>query len=226
MRLLWIAAGVVGVDRATKIVVHQKMSMPPYRSIDLIGDWLKLTFTENPGMAFGISFGPAGMVTAFSIVATILIIIYLYRVRKGYALYRASLALILGGAIGNIIDRMFYGMLFDYGNFFQGRVVDFIHVNLWSGYVPDAVPLVGGNYMALFPIWNVADMAIVVGVVGILVFQKKFHKHLAEAAEAKAAKAEGAAVVDPSVNGVPPPGTAEAPPVWTPPAVSEDEPPE
>jgi len=239
MRLLWIAAGVVGVDQATKIVVHQKMSMPPYRSIDLIGDWLKLTFTENPGMAFGISFGPAGMVTAFSIVATILIIIYLYRVRKGYALYRASLALILGGAIGNIIDRMFYGMLFGYGNFFQGRVVDFIHVNLWSGYVSDAVPLVGGTYMALFPIWNVADMAIVVGVVGILVFQKKFHKILAEAAEAReaeAAEAEGAtaapelvgvtATPDLSVNGVSPPGTAEAPPVWTPPAIGEDKPPE
>ncbi len=226
MRLLWIAAGVVVVDQATKLVVHQTMSMPPYRSIDLIGDWLKFTFTENPGMAFGITFGPVGMVTAFSIIATLLIIVYLYRVRKGYTPYRASLALILGGAIGNIIDRMFYGMLFGYGNFFQGRVVDFIHVNLWSGYVPDAVPLVGGNYMALFPIWNVADMAIVVGVVGILVFQKKFHKHLAEAAEAKAAKAEGAAVVDPSINGVPPPGTAEAPPVWTPPAVSEDEPPE
>ncbi len=236
MRLLWIAAGVVLLDQTTKVVVRLTMAMPPYRSISLLGDWLKLTFTENPGMAFGITFGPAGMVTAFSIVATILIIIYLYRVRKGYAMYRASLALILGGAIGNIIDRMFYGMLFGYGNFFQGRVVDFIHVNLWSGYVPDAVPLVGGNYMALFPIWNVADMAIVVGVVGILVFQKKFHKILAEAAEAKAAEAEGAAAApesegatappDLSVNGVAPPGTAETPPAWTPPAVGEDEPPE
>ena len=234
MRLLWIAAGVVLLDQTTKVVVRLTMAMPPYRSISLLGDWLKLTFTENPGMAFGISFGPAGMVTAFSIAATILIIVYLYRVRKEYAPYRFSLALILGGAVGNIIDRMFYGMLFDYGNFFQGRVVDFIHVNLWSGYVSDAVPLVGGTYMALFPIWNVADMAIVVGVVGILVFQKKFHKILAEAAEAKAAGAEGAtaapesegatATPDPSVNGVAPPGTAETPPVWTPPAVGEDEP--
>ena len=239
MRLLWIAAGVVLLDQTTKVVVRLTMAMPPYRSISLLGDWLKLTFTENPGMAFGISFGPAGMVTAFSIAATILIIVYLYRVRKEYAPYRFSLALILGGAVGNIIDRMFYGMLFDYGNFFQGRVVEFIHVNLWSGYVSDAVPLVGGTYMALFPIWNVADMAIVVGVVGILVFQKKFHKILAEAAEAReaeAAEAEGAtaapelvgvtATPDLSVNGVAPPGTAEAPPVWTPPAIGEDKPPE
>ena len=236
MRLLWIAAGVVLLDQTTKVVVRLTMAMPPYRSISLLGDWLKLTFTENPGMAFGISFGPAGMVTAFSIAATILIIVYLYRVRKEYAPYRFSLALILGGAVGNIIDRMFDGLLFDYGNFFRGRVVDFIHVNLWSGYVPDTVPLIGGSYMALFPIWNVADMAIVVGVVGILVFQKKFHKILAEAAEAKAAGADGAtaapesegatATPDLSVNGVAPPGTAETPPTWTPPAVGEDEPPE
>jgi len=96
--------------------------------------------------------------------------------------------------------------------------------------------------MALFPIWNVADMAIVVGVVGILVFQKKFHKILAEAAEAKEAQAaeakaaegapaapepEGAtATPDLSVNGMAPPGTAETLPAWTPPAIGEDEPPE
>ena len=249
MRLLWIAAGVVVVDQTTKIVVHQNMSMPPYRSINLIGDWLKFTFTENPGMAFGVNFGPAGMVTAFSIIATLLIIVYLYRVRKGYTPYRASLAFILGGAIGNIIDRMFYGMVFGYGEFFQGRVVDFIHVNVWSGYVPDSVPLIGGSYMALFPIWNVADMAIVLGVVGILVFQKKFHTILMEAEQAKAAEAkegepakaedgeaaktEGADVppvsgiaADASTNGVAPPDIIEAPPIWTPPAISEDKPPE
>lgn len=209
------------------MVVRHAMAMPPYRSIGLLGDWLKLTFTENPGMAFGITFGPAGLVTAFSIIATLLIVIYLYRVRKGYAPYRASLALILGGAIGNIIDRMFYGLVFGYGNFFQGRVVDFIHVDLWSGYVPDAVPFIGGNYMALFPIWNVADMAIVVGVVGILVFQKKFHEILAGAAAAKAAEA-GEAVVPPdlSFNGLAPIPAVDTPPVWTPPTLSEEEPPE
>ena len=223
MRLLWIATGVVLLDQTTKVVVRLKMATPPYRSISLLGDWLKFTFTENPGMAFGITFGPAGMVTAFSIAATLLIIVYLYRVRKEYAPYRFSLALILGGAVGNIIDRMFYGMLFDYGSFFQGRVVDFIHINLWSGYIPDTVPLIGGTYMALFPIWNVADMAIVIGVVGILVFQKKFHKMLAEAAE-KAPEAQATATVDPLVNGEAPPGTAETPLPWTPPGIAETPP--
>jgi len=192
MRLLWIAASVVLIDQITKITVLQTM----YRgqSIPLIGDWLKLTFTENPGMAFGITFGPPGMVTMFSIIATLLIIFYLYTVRKGYTPYRASLALILGGAIGNIIDRVFYASIFNDGPLFQGHVVDFIHVNVWRGYIPDAIPFFGGNYMALFPIWNVADMAIVIGVVGILLFQRKFHERMAAQQEAAKAEADPEAV--------------------------------
>ena len=188
MRLLWMAASVVLIDQITKITVLQTM----YRgqSIPLIGDWLKLTFTENPGMAFGITFGPPGMVTMFSIIATLLIIFYLYTVRKGYLPYRASLALILGGAIGNIIDRVFYASIFNSGPLFQGHVVDFIHVNVWRGYIPDAIPFFGGNYMALFPIWNVADMAIVLGVVGILIFQRKFHERMAAQQEAAQADSE------------------------------------
>jgi signal peptidase II len=177
MRILWIAALAVFVDQLTKIVVLQNM----YRgqSIPLIGDWLKFTFTENPGMAFGISFGPRGMVTIFSILATLLILFYIYRVRHGYAPYVASLALILGGALGNIIDRVFYGLFLGYGPLFAGKVVDFIHVDLWRGFIPSGVPFFGESYVALFPIWNVADMSIVAGVVGILVFQHRFHEQLA-----------------------------------------------
>lgn len=202
MRLLWIAAGVVVVDQIAKLVVLDTMYLG--QSIALLGDWLKLTFTKNPGMAFGITFGPPGMVTAFSIIATVLIVLYLWRVRDGYTPYRVSLAFILGGAIGNIIDRMFYGMLFEGGAFFQGQVVDFIHINLWRGYVPEAVPLFGGQYIALFPIWNVADMAIVFGVVGILIFQKKFHEQLVAQHEAQQQAAEAGAL---PVNGI-----ATAPP--------------
>lgn len=221
MRLLWIAAGVIAVDQATKVVVRQTMAMPPYRSIALIGDWFKLTYTENPGMAFGITFGPRGMVTALSIIATLLIIVYLYRIRKGYRPYRASLCLILGGAIGNIIDRIFYARIFGYGSLFEGRVVDFIHVNLWSGYIPESVPLLGGDYISLFPIWNVADMAIVIGVVGILFFQKQFHQQLEEQAMGVQSPPE------PSVNGaVSQENVPEPPSVLVPPPVREDKPPE
>ena len=145
------------------------------QQIHLIGDWLKFTYTENPGMAFGITFGPRGLVTVFSVIATFLITLYLFKVRKGYFPYRASLAFILGGAIGNIIDRVFYGAVFGGDSLFVGRVVDFIHVNIWSGFIPESLPVLGGTYLSLFPIWNVADMAIVCGVVGILYFQKKYH---------------------------------------------------
>jgi len=179
MRVLWWTLGVIMVDQLTKIAVVKSM----YRgqSIPVIGDWLRLTFTENPGMAFGITFGPPALVTVFSISATLLIIYYMYKVGKAYFPYRISLAFILGGAIGNIIDRVFYGKILYNDPLFLGKVVDFIHVNVWRGHVPESIPLLGGNYLALFPIWNVADMAIVVGVIGILLFQHRFHEQLAHA---------------------------------------------
>lgn len=182
MRLLWISALVIGLDQLTKALVLRFMVQ--HQSIPVLGDWLKLTFTENPGMAFGIQVGPRGMVTFLSIAATLLVIYYMYQVRDGYLPYRASLALILGGALGNIIDRVFYGALLGYGDLFTGRVVDFIHVSLWEGFVPELVPMLGGAYMELFPIWNVADMAIVCGVAGVLYFQRQFHERLYEAQQA------------------------------------------
>ena len=173
MRVFWIAGAVVLLDQATKATVLQFM----YReqSIPLLGDWLRLTFTENPGMAFGITIGPPGTVTVLSLLATMLVGAYIYQVRNDYAPYRWSLAFILGGALGNIIDRVFYGVLLDYGPYFTGRVVDFIHVSLWQGFIPRAVPMVGGSYLELFPIWNVADMSIVLGVVGVMFFHHTFH---------------------------------------------------
>jgi signal peptidase II len=178
MRFLWLSTAVVLVDQATKAAVVQFMASPSgvSRSIPLVGDWLRLTFTENPGMAFGITVGPPGTVTVLSLIATCLVAAYIYRVRDGYAPYLWSLALIFGGAVGNIIDRVFYGVLLDYGTYFTGHVVDFIHVSLWRGFIPDAVPLIGGSYMELFPIWNVADMSIVLGVVGVLFFHHTFHE--------------------------------------------------
>lgn len=185
MRMLWVTLLVVLVDQLTKVLVVQ--TMYPGQSIPVINDWLKLTYTENPGMAFGLSFGPPGTVAVLAIVATVLIAWYLYRIRDGYAPYRASLAVILGGALGNIIDRLFYGLLYGYAGFFHGRVVDFIHVDLWRGYLPEFIPFIGGAYVALFPIWNVADMAIVIGVVGLLLFQKEFHRRQQAAVAAASA---------------------------------------
>lgn len=164
---------VVVVDQFSKWVVLQNMHR--HQSIDLLGDWLKFTFTENPGMAFGIEYGVPGLIGVVSILATLLILVYTIKVRHIYKPYSTSLAFVLGGAVGNIIDRVFYGKILYDEPFFVGKVVDFIHVNVWRGTVNEAVPFFGGKFMALFPIWNVADMAIVLGVVGILYHQKKFH---------------------------------------------------
>ncbi|MDA1027863.1 MAG: signal peptidase II [Bacteroidetes bacterium] len=169
-----IVLAVICIDQITKAIVLNTMQLG--QSIPLLGDWLRFTFTENPGMAFGIRFGPPAMITIFSIIATFLIILYLYKIGSIYGPYRASLSFVLGGAVGNIIDRVFFGKLLYDEPLFLGRVVDFIHINVWKGYLPDGIPLIGGNYMALFPIWNVADMSIVLGVVGIIFFQKKFHE--------------------------------------------------
>jgi signal peptidase II len=168
-----IVLSVILVDQICKIIVLNTMTLG--MSIPLLGDWLKFTFTENPGMAFGMRFGPPAMITIFSILATFLIIIYLFKIGSIYRPYQTSLSFVLGGALGNIIDRVFYGAILYDEPLFLGKVVDFIHVNVWRGYVPDGIPFIGGSYMALFPIWNVADMSIVLGVVGILFFQKRFH---------------------------------------------------
>ena len=178
MRVLWISILVVLFDQASKVAVVQWMHRG--ESIPVVGDWLKFTFTENPGMAFGITILPREATAIFAILVTVLVLWYLYSVRSGYAPYLTSLALILGGAVGNIIDRVFYGLILGYGDLFMGKVVDFIHVDVWRGYLPEAIPFVGGAYLPLFPIWNVADMAIVVGVVGILVFQRRFHERAFE----------------------------------------------
>ena len=169
---------VIVVDQLTKWIVLKNMYK--HQSIDLLGDWLKFTFTENPGMAFGIEYGYPGLISVVSIAATVMILVYAYKVSRFYRPYSISLGFVLGGALGNIIDRVFYGMILYGEPVLQGKVVDFIHVNVWRGTVSEGIPFLGGKFLALFPIWNVADMAIVLGVVGILFFQKRFHDRVDE----------------------------------------------
>jgi signal peptidase II len=194
MRLLWVSLGIVVLDQLSKIIVVQTMYLN--QSIPVIGDWLLFTYTWNPGMAFGIRFGAPWLISAFSIIATFVILGYIFSVRRGYAPYRMSLGLVFGGAVGNIVDRVLYGPVFQGGEFFQGSVVDFIHVNLWRGHLPETIPLIGGKYIALFPIWNVADMAIVLGVVGILLFQKGFHARMVDHRAGDAALPEAESELD------------------------------
>ncbi len=139
------------------------------QSIPVIGDFLRLTFIENSGMAFGIEIGGRLLLTIFSFVASIGIFYYIYHVRNEPLIVRLTLAMILGGAIGNLIDRIFYGVIFGEAPIFYGKVVDFIdmdffHINFL------------GIHMNRFAIFNVADACVSTGIVLMLLFHRKFAK--------------------------------------------------
>ena len=166
--------------------------------IKLFGTWGKLHFTENKGMAFGMEWGgDLGKVflTLFRIVACIMIGYYLrnlMRLKANQGLI-ICIALILAGALGNIIDSIFYGVLFNettwepatlfakegYASLLHGHVVDMLYFPMFEFTWPSWMPLVGGNgFMFFRPIFNIADTAISVGVITIIVFHKRYFKNL------------------------------------------------
>ena len=173
------------LDQVVKLLVHYNMNMGMAGQINIIGDFFKLYYLTNPGMAFGMKldheYGKL-FLTLFRLIAMVGIGYYLYSliekgVHKGMLV---CIALILGGAIGNVIDSTFYGVFLDNTPvgaptpWFYGQVVDMFYVDIWQGSIPDWVPFLGGKYMSLWPVFNVADASIFIGVLTILIFQKKF----------------------------------------------------
>ncbi|TAE25372.1 MAG: signal peptidase II [Candidatus Kapaibacterium sp.] len=161
------------LDQATKIAVkgfhiaswkHQGMTL--YESIEIIGDTVRCTFVENPGMAFGISFG-AGKIflSLFSVLASGVLVWYLARLETPSFGAKLALALIFAGATGNLIDRVFYGVFYGETPLFYGKVVDFIDVD-----IPD-LALFGREYTR-FWVFNVADSCVSVGMAFMLFFNK------------------------------------------------------
>ncbi len=142
--------------------------------IPVFGDWLALTFVENPGMAFGIEFGVGKIfLSLFSVFAGVALTWYLHKITFAHNAVRIAIALILAGAVGNMIDRVFYGVIFGESALFYGKVVDFILVD-----IPDVFG------MTHWPVFNVADSCVSVGIV-LLVF---FNSKLPTLTEAKAGK--------------------------------------
>jgi signal peptidase II len=135
---------------------------------NVIGNFLRVTFVENPGIAFGIDFGTTSklFLSLFSIAASVGIVYYLYKVRHEKFIMRFALALILGGAVGNLIDRVFYGLFYGYAPLFFGKVVDFIDIDFFD------VNFFGYTYDR-WPIFNVADMAVSIGVILLIIFSFK-----------------------------------------------------
>jgi signal peptidase II len=160
-------------------------------------DWFQIYFTENPGMAFGLELGGDYgklALSLFRIVAVVFITYYLFvlvKSKKSYGLI-ASISLIWAGAVGNILDSMFYGLIFSgsqhgiahvtsfgagYANFLHGRVVDMLYFPLIEGNYPSWFPVIGGRHFQFFqPIFNIADTSISVGVGMVIVFYRRFFK--------------------------------------------------
>lgn len=184
-KYFFLALAVIVLDQAVKLFVHFNMDLGASGQITVLGDWFKLYYTLNPGMAFGMQFGSEygklGL-TLFRLVAMIFIAYYLYKLAKDntHAGVLWSLALILGGAMGNVIDSTFYGVFLDNAPYdaitpwFHGQVVDMFYIDIWEGRVAEWVPFWGGDYLSLWPIFNIADASIFTGVAIILIFQKRF----------------------------------------------------
>jgi len=180
VKVLYYSFIIVVIDQITKVMV-KGFSIPALginhngmfhgQRINIIDDFFRLTFIENPGMAFGIDPGlnlKLGM-SLFSLIASIGLIIYLYHIRNENFSARLSIAFILGGAVGNLIDRMFYGVFYGYAPLFYGKVVDFLDFDFFD------VTFLGRSYDR-FPVFNVADSAVTIGVLLLLIFYNKLHE--------------------------------------------------
>ena len=176
---------VILIDQAVKMWVHFEMDFGTPGQIQVFGDWFKLHYTTNPGMAVGMELGTEYgklILTSFRLLAMFGIGYYLYYIisQKQHPIYILCIAMILGGAIGNLVDSIFYGVWLQNAPYnaptpwFHGQVVDMFYIDIWEGYLPEWIPLVGGDYTALWPIFNIADASIFVSVGIILIFQKRF----------------------------------------------------
>src|SRR5688572_15406470 len=181
-----IALLVIIIDQTTKLLVHKHMYL--HQEINVIGDWFRLHYLLNPGMAFGIrwnnEFGKLAL-TVFRIAAMFGIGYYLYRmaIKNAHTGFLWCMALILGGAVGNVIDSTFYGVFLNNhpaGSptpWFHGQVIDMLFFPIVEFTLPEWVPIKGGeNFLFFSPVFNIADSSIFVGVVIILFFQRKFFK--------------------------------------------------
>ena len=167
--------------------------------IELFGlDWALIHFIENPGMAFGLTLGDGQWgklaLSLFRILAVVFLVYFIRELVKRNMpnSLLMSFALILAGAIGNILDSAFYGLIFSespyhggvatflpegggYAGFLQGRVVDMFYFPMFRGIWPEWMPVVGGQFYLFFrPVFNVADVSITLGVLNILLFQRSF----------------------------------------------------
>jgi len=189
---------ILAADQLLKIWIKTHLMLG--EEIVVFRDWFFLHFVENNGMAFGLEFaGEYGklFLSIFRIIAVIAIGWYLIKLARSGKIpfgFLVSVTLIFAGAIGNIIDSLFYGVIFDhsygqvaslmpedggYSSFFHGRVVDMFYFPIIEGVLPEWMPFWGGNDFIFFrPVFNIADSSITVGIFSILIFYRKHFDHI------------------------------------------------
>lgn len=202
-KLLLLGLVLVVIDQIIKIVVKTNMELGQH--IYVIGNWFQILFIENEGMAFGMKFGGAvgkfllsffriGLFAALCWWISSLVRKSLDADGKPALLADGSkrvpqgvligLTLITAGALGNIIDSLFYGIIFDYAPFMFGKVVDMLYFPIFDTTWPSWVPFVGGNHFLFFaPVFNFADSCVTVGALYLIFFQYKFFARSDESEE-------------------------------------------
>ncbi|MBY0542083.1 MAG: lipoprotein signal peptidase [Sphingobacteriaceae bacterium] len=167
-------------DQVLKIWIKTNMYLG--QEFKIFGDWFIIHFTENNGMAFGLEFGgefgklSLSLFRIFAVAGIGYALHYMIKNKYHRGLI-LNVALVFSGALGNIIDSVFYGVIFKYETLFHGRVVDMLYFPILKGIYPTWFPIWGGEQFEFFrPVFNLADTAISVGVVMILIFQKTYFK--------------------------------------------------
>lgn len=194
--IIWLIVGLLFIDQLTKILVKTHMTLD--QSFHILGDWFQIRFIENPGAAYGFEFGGDYgklFLSLLRIVAVGVLVWYINRLvdRRAPKGVIFGFVLILVGALGNIVDSAFYGLIFSesgfatvatmfpegggYAGFLHGKVVDMLYFPIINTTYPSWVPWVGGEPFVFFsPVFNLADTYISVGVIYMILFQRKFFK--------------------------------------------------